>query len=77
MNYKEFIDLIEEAHNTFPWRYGQTVMNVLNAVCPRTYSKIAMTENDCYYEDKKVPETLKAIRKEWDKDASVQETTLQ
>lgn len=71
MNYYEFIALIEETHNTFSWRYGQTVMNVLHAVCSRTYSKIAMTDKDCYYDDKIVPETLKAIQKEWDTDASM------
>lgn len=76
MNYKEFISLIEETQSMFDWRYGQAVMNVLQAVCSRTYSKIVMTQNDCYNDDTKVPETLKAIRAEWDKDASMQETTL-
>lgn len=75
-SYKEYLQTVDHTYNTFGWRYGQTIMNVLHAIYPQKYNELVMTENDCYYDDNKVPNTLKLIE-EWTTNATMQKTTLQ
>lgn len=69
--YDEYIDLVNQTYNTFNWRYGQTVMNVLHAVWPSKYNTLVNTEHDCYYEETKVKDTLLLLSKEWPNNATV------
>lgn len=68
--YQEYLTLVNNTYNTFGWRYGQTVMNVLYAVYPEKYVSLVMTDDDCYYDDNKVTNTLKIIE-EWTQNASM------
>lgn len=67
MTYKEFIKLVDQTHNNYNWRYGQSLMNVLHGAWPEKYNSIINTEKDCYYNDSLVPSTLSFLEKEWEK----------
>lgn len=65
MNFNNFLTLVEEAHNNYKWRYGQSLMNVLHSVDLSKYNELVSTEHDCYYDDRLVGQTLSLLEKEW------------
>jgi hypothetical protein len=65
MTYKEYLGFVDRTFNSFNWRYGQTIMNVLHAVWPSKYNELVGTEHDCYYEESKTNNTLDLLSKEW------------
>lgn len=65
MTYIEYLDLVDKTYNSFNWRYGQTIMNVLYSVWKEKYNELLASENDCYYDDSMVSMTLDKLEKEW------------
>lgn len=65
MKYNEFLDLVTKTYNSFNWRYGQSLMNVLHTVWREKHDELVGTEQDCYYDDNKVLTTLKQLENEW------------
>jgi hypothetical protein len=65
MSYEEFIKLVDQTHNQFNWRYGQSLMNVLHGVWPKKYEELIGLELDCYYNEDLVPATLKLLKSDW------------
>jgi hypothetical protein len=65
MTFEEFLKLVDQTYNSFNWRYGQTIMNVLHSVDKIKYEQLVATENDCYYDDGMVRITLDKLKKEW------------
>jgi hypothetical protein len=65
MTFDEFLTLVDQTYNSFNWRYGQTVMNVLHAIDKNKYENLLATENDCYYDDSMVHTTLDKLKQEW------------
>lgn len=65
ITYKEYLQLVDNTYNTFNWRYGQTLMNVLHAVNPKKYKELVETEYDCYYNENIVEKTLKTLQQTW------------
>jgi len=65
MSFEEFLKLVDQTYNSFNWRYGQCVMNVLHAVDKNKYENLLATENDCYYNDSMVLVTLNKLKTEW------------
>ena len=65
MSYDEFVREVDRTSQSFNWRYGQTLMNVLHAVWPEKYAEITNLELDCYYNEEVVPATLKFLKVDW------------
>jgi hypothetical protein len=65
MSFEQFIKLVDQTYNSFNWRYGQCVMNVLHAIDKNKYENLLATENDCYYDDSVVQITLNRLKTEW------------
>ena len=67
-SFKEFLKFVDETFNSFNWRYGQCIMNVLHATNPKIYKKLVATEFDCYYKDNLTDTTitLKEIQRNWE-----------
>jgi hypothetical protein len=65
MSYEDFVKLVDQTHNQFNWRYGQSLMNVLHSVWPKKYEEITNLELDCYYREDIVPATLKFLKGDW------------
>jgi hypothetical protein len=65
MTYEEFIKLVDQTHNQFNWRYGQSLMNVLHSVWPEKHEELTLLELDCYYREDLVPATLKFLKYDW------------
>jgi hypothetical protein len=65
MTFEEFIKLVDQTYDSFNWRYGQCLMNVLYSVDKTKYENLLATENDCYYDDSMVRITLDKLKKEW------------
>lgn len=65
MTYEEFIKLVDQTHNQFNWRYGQSLMNVLHTIWPEKYNEITDSEYDPYYRDDMVSHTLKILKENW------------
>lgn len=65
ITYEQYLKLVDNTFNSFGWRYGQTVMNVLHAVNPKMYDQLVMTEYDCYYNDDKYKHTLELLKQKW------------
>jgi hypothetical protein len=65
MIFEEFLKLVDQTYDSFNWRYGQCLMNVLYSVDKTKYENLLATENDCYYDDSMVRITLDKLQKEW------------
>ena len=65
MTFEEFLKLVDQTYDSFNWRYGQCVMNVLHSVDKIKYENLLATENDCYYDDSMVHITLDKLKIEW------------
>jgi hypothetical protein len=65
MTFEEFTKLVDQTYDSFNWRYGQCLMNVLYSVDKTKYENLLATENDCYYDDSMVRITLDKLKKEW------------
>lgn len=70
MSYKEFVKLVDQTHQQFNWRYGQTIMNVLHGVWPLKYNQIVNTHKDCYYDDSISYMVMNILKTEWPNDHS-------
>ena len=46
------------ASNYTNWRWGQCIYNAYQTMFPNEVAKINATENDCFYDDKKVTNFL-------------------
>lgn len=46
-------------------RYGQTVMNTLYDTWKEKYDDLMQRNLSCFYDEKKVPEVLRTLEKEW------------
>lgn len=46
-------------------RYGQIVMNILSNMWREKYDNLMERNIDCFYDEKKVPEVLRTLEKEW------------
>lgn len=70
ISFNEFLLLVDEKYyeQSFVWRYGQTIMNVLQKVNPEKYKEIKSSDNDCTYDDGIVKYTLDQLEKEWPND---------
>jgi hypothetical protein len=65
MTYEEFVKLVDQTHNQFNWRYGQSLMNVLHSVWPEKHEELTSLELDCYYNEEMVPATLRFLKNEF------------
>lgn len=56
--------VLEEAHKNYSkksQRKGQALMNALRKHAPDWYEALTGTAHDCFYDDKKISETLAVI----------------
>ena len=62
-SYKPLIEIQDRALNNRPkeWRYGQAVFNYAYEVFPVEVDKIRGTEFDCFHNNNKVTDFLKAL----------------
>ncbi len=44
--------------NHLEWRKGQSLINCAEVCCPHLCKNISRTENDCFYEDSRIPRFL-------------------
>lgn len=52
--------LAQEYANTYKdWRWGQCIFNAYHTVFPKLANQVRGTEDDCFYNDKLVPNFLK------------------
>jgi len=65
MTYEKFLNLIDQSHSQFNWRYGQSLMNVLHGVWPEKYKEIVESDYDPYYSESNVPRVLKSLEDDW------------
>ena len=54
---------IEVQNKPDEWRLGQAYFNYAYSHVPKEVDKIRGTDQDCFYEDNKIPEFLKALNK--------------
>lgn len=64
MSFEEFVEKISvpEKHQ----RYGQHLMNELFSVRRDLYDFISGTDYDCFYDNKRVNDTLTFLSENWD-----------
>ena len=64
MEYAKFLDKWAEYHShvRLYLRVGQSIMNYIHANHRDIYDEITGTENDCFYDDTKILETLKYVK---------------
>lgn len=65
MNYEHFVKTVDQTSSSFNWRRGQALMNVLHTVWPEKYIELTDTENDPYYMDDIVSQTLELLKQNW------------
>jgi hypothetical protein len=60
-------DLLRWAQEDRPteWRFGQAVFNYAYDVFTYEVEKLRYTKVDCFYDDKKVPDFISALKKEF------------
>jgi len=58
-------ELLEVAQEQRPkeWRFGQAVFNYAYEEYPNAADKIRGTEDDCFYDDSKIPKFIKKLMK--------------
>ncbi len=67
ISFHEFLNYVDTTYHeqSFNWRYGQTLMNVLYLHWPEKYMEIVKTDYDCFYNDGIVRILLDKLEKEW------------
>ena len=65
-SFDHFINTLQEDMRTFHYlRYGQVLMHTLRECNREKYDAITGTEDDCFYDNGKVSQTLNKLEKEW------------
>lgn len=74
LSFSDFVKLYNELINVpSKQRKGQMLMNLLNKIWSDEYVRISsfdyykQTDIDCFYKDELIPNTLKHLRKVWEK----------
>lgn len=67
ISFEDFLHIVDDTYNEHPFelRYGQTIMNTLHKIWADKYNQIVATEDDCYYDDGIVKNTLIVLEKSW------------
>ena len=66
ISFEQFINTLQEDMRTFHYlRYGQVLMHTLYKCNKAKYDAITGTDDDCFYDNGKVSQTLNKLEKEW------------
>jgi hypothetical protein len=70
LTFQQFKQKLEDRYNSKQYadlRVGQILMGLLYSVWPEQYNHLTATKDDCFYDNAKVPETLKVLEEIWPK----------
>jgi len=59
--FKHYVDI----HYQSGIRQGQNVMNCLRKAWPDKYRELTGSHLDCFYNDRKIPDTMNHLEKHW------------
>jgi hypothetical protein len=70
LTFQQFKQKLEDRYNSKQYidlRVGQILMNLLYSIWPEQYNHLTGTKDDCFYDNAKVPGTLKVLEEIWPK----------
>lgn len=66
VTFQDFKDSIDKELTRGDFRHGQAIMNCLAEKWPTKHQELVDTFLDCYYDDKKIENTMKYLEQAWD-----------